>query len=252
MIRNIKTPHLPKGEVRHIILGKKYRNLLENALIQHNMVPIWLNENKFVDERLSGHADLSAAHIGENRIVLSEHLRECEVSDKVNALGYNIEFTANPTYITYPHDAKLNFCIVSDKLIYNPKTAYKDAVDGIRAETRIPVNQGYTKCSVCIVDEQSIITADKMIAEAAQLSGMNVLRIAEPFVALDGFEYGFIGGASFKINADEIAFTGLITDATIRNKIEAFLKSRKIKPVYLTDNKIFDIGSAIPLTEETV
>lgn len=252
MIRNIKTPHLPKGEVRHIILGKKYRNLLENALIQHKLTPIWLDDNMCVDKRLSGHADLSAVHICENNIVLSEYLQECEVSNKVSELGYHTKFVADPADNNYPHDAQLNFCIVNDKLIYNSKTAAESIVGGLEVNTRIPVNQGYTKCSVCVVDEQSIITADKMIAQAAELSGMNVLLINEPFVALDGFEYGFIGGASFKISADEIAFTGQITDSDIRNKIEAFLHSRKIKPIYLTDNKIFDIGSAIPLTEETV
>lgn len=233
------------------MLGKKYRNLLEKALIQHNLLPIWLDDNKFVDKRLSGHADLSAVHICENYIVLSEYLKECEIADKVSELGYRIKFVADPADKNYPHDAKLNFCVVNDKLIYNPKTADENIVDCLSIKTRISVNQGYTNCSVCIVDEQSIITSDKMIAEAAQLSGMNVLLINEPFIALDGFEYGFIGGASFRINADEIAFTGLITDAAIRNKIEAFLESRKIKPIYLTDNKIFDIGSAIPLTEET-
>lgn len=226
--------------------------MLENALIQHKLTPIWLDDNKCVDERLSGHADLSAAHICENSIVLSEYLKECEVSNKVEALGYNIKYTANPMELSYPYDAKLNFCAVNDKLIYNPKTADNSIIDYLSIKTRISVNQGYTKCSVCIVDEQSIITADKMIAEAVQLSGMNVLLINEPFVALAGFEYGFIGGASFKINADEIAFTGQITVAAIRNKIEAFLESRNIKPLYLTDSKIFDIGSAIPLTEETV
>ncbi len=250
MIGNIKMPHLPEREVRHIILGKKYQNALENALIQHNLVPIWLDDNLYVDERLSGHSDLSAVHISENSIVLSEYLKECEVSDKVNALGYNIEYVPNPTDKVYPHDARLNFCIVSDKLIYNPKTADESITEFLNVNTRISVNQGYTKCSVCVVDEQSVITSDKMIAQAAQLTGMNVLLINEPFVALDGFDYGFIGGASFKINADEIAFTGRINDTVIRDRIEEFLSARKIKPIYLTDKEIFDIGSAIPLTEE--
>ncbi len=250
MIRIINMPHLPKREVRHIILGKKYRNSLENALIQHDLIPIWLDDNPCVDERLSGHTDLAAVHIDENSIVLSEYLRECEFTNKVDALGYSIKFVSDAADIDYPYDARLNFCIVNDKLIYNPQTADKCVIEQLNVNTKIPVNQGYTKCSVCVVDEQSIITSDKMIAQAAQQNAMNVLLIDKPFVVLDGFEYGFIGGASFKINADEIAFTGLINDAAIKNRIEEFLSARKIKPIYLTDKEIFDIGSAIPLTEE--
>ena len=71
MFKLIETPHLPKSKVRHIILGEKYRDLLENALTVHNFEPIWLKSNPHVDERLSGHADLSAAHIGKSIIIFA-------------------------------------------------------------------------------------------------------------------------------------------------------------------------------------
>ena len=79
---------------------------------------------------------------------------------------------------------------------------------------------------------------------------MDVLHVSEKITALDGFEHGFIGGASFKISRSKIAFTGVITDNRERSRIEHFLNERGIAPVYLTDVPIFDIGSAIPITEE--
>ncbi len=244
MFKLIETPHLPESKVRHIIIGEKYRYLLKNALITHNLEPIWLKSNPHVDERLSGHADLSAVHIGKS-IILSEYLNSCEQIHKL----INIKYVPDPMQAVYPYDAALNFCIVADKLFYNPKSANAKLVKKCGCKHLIAVKQGYTKCSICVVDENSIITSDKRIAEKAEIFGMNALYLPEQFVKLDGFDHGFIGGASFKIRKSELAFTGAIEDTNIKYKIESFLSERGIKPIYLTDKPIFDIGSAIPLTE---
>lgn len=244
MFKLVETPHLPKSKVQHIIIGEKYRNLLENALFTHNLESIWLKSNPYVDERLSGHADLSAAHLGKS-IILSEFLKPCEQIHNIIAAKY----VPDPQQAVYPYDAGLNICIVGERLFYNPKTANSKLIEKCGCKQLIPVKQGYTKCSICVVDESSIITSDKRIAEAAKNAGMCALYLPEPFVKLDGFDYGFIGGASFKISADELAFTGVIDDTIIKSKIESFLCDRNIKPIYLTGKPIFDIGSAIPLTE---
>ncbi len=244
MYKLIETPHLPKSKVRHIILGEKYRNVLESALFTHDLEPVWLKSNPHVDERLSGHADLSAVQIVKS-VILSEYLNPCEQIHKI----VGVEYVPDPQQAVYPYDAGLNFCIVGDKLFFNPKTANAKLVEKCGCKQFIPVKQGYTKCSICVIDENSIITSDKRIAEAAENAGMDALYLSEPFVKLDGFGYGFIGGAAFKISETDIAFTGKIVDTIVERKIESFLSRRNINPIYLTDSQIFDIGSAIPLTE---
>lgn len=244
MFKLIETPHLPKSKVRHIIIGEKYRKKLKKVLITHYLEPIWLKSNPYVDERLSGHVDLAAVHIGDT-IFISEYCKPCEQIHNLIA----VEYVSDPAQAIYPYDAGLNFCIVGDKLFYNPKTANTSLIENCVDKQLIAIKQGYTKCSICVVNENSIITSDKNIAKAAENAKMDVLYLPEPFVSLDGFNYGFIGGAAFKINANELAFTGIIKDKNIKNLIESFLSERNIKPIYLTSNKIFDIGSAIPLTE---
>ena len=249
MISLIEHPHLPKGKTRDIIIGKKYRNLLENALKERNLAAIWINDNKFVDPRISGHADISVLHAGGNRLFLAAYLNNCEFVDKVRGLGIEPVFVNSP-HGEYPDDCGLNLCIISNTLIYNPKSALHTVIKELHCDRNIIVKQGYTKCSVCIADERSIITQDRSIADAAALNGFDVLYIEQPFVRLDGFENGFVGGASFKTAADEIAFTGIIKSCEIRNRIESFLHNKNIKCTYLTDTEIFDIGGAIPITEE--
>lgn len=60
----------------------------------------------------------------------------------------------------------------------------------------IDVRQGYSKCSIAIVDERSIITSDRGIAKAITRSGHDIdcLLISEGYVKLRGFDHGFIGG----------------------------------------------------------
>ena len=246
MLRFIEKPHLPQGAVRHIIIGEKYQKCLEKSLIEHNLTPIWLKNNDFVDERLSGHCDLMAAHLGGKTVVTSEFLNDSHIFGNLCVEQLTIQ---NPTDKLYPMDAGLNFCIVGDKLEYNPKTACESAVSLLKCE-KIPCKQGYTKCSICVVDENSIITADSKIAQSAAAHGIDALLVDKRLSALDGFDYGFIGGASFKIGKNKLAFTGNINNVTERERIESFLNKRGIEAVYLTSNGLFDIGSAIPLTEE--
>lgn len=247
MMRIIKNPHLPEGDVRCIIIGEKYRKVLENPLKMHNISVICAENNPYVDERLSGHVDLSVVHIGDNRIIAAEYLKDSEFINKIVELSFKSDFVDNPKSREYPHDALLNACILGDKVICNPKTSEPSIC---RDRTVISCNQGYTKCSVIAVDSKSIITSDKLIAKNAAMYGIETLLVNDYFVNLPGFDKGFIGGTAFKISKNKIAFTGTIECIETKNAIESFLNERGIEAVYLTKEKIFDIGSAVPIIEE--
>ncbi|MCF0137485.1 MAG: hypothetical protein HUJ66_03870 [Oscillospiraceae bacterium] len=232
-----------------MIIGKKYRNCLENALNKHNISLICSPDNIYSDERLSGHIDLIMTHMGKNRIYAAEFLHDSELIHKLSDRGFKFEFEfiANPVNKHYPNDAVMNVCIIGDCVICNLKSADKRLIEGRKI---IRCNQGYTKCSVLVVNENSLITSDKMIADKSAHNGLEVLLIDDSFVRLDGFNKGFIGGASFKISKNKIAFTGRISDKNSEMLIERFLIERGISAVYLTDEEIFDIGSAMPIIEE--
>lgn len=246
MIRFVENPHLPQGKVRQLILGQKYKKVLKTALINRNITPMWLNDNEFVDERLSGHCDLTAVHLGKNKLAVQEEaIAYCENINNIELISIKA-----PVSPEYPYDAALNICIVGDKLIFNPKSANDQIISQLGGLKKLCCKQGYTKCSVCVADENSIITSDHRIASIASDAGINTLTVNENITALDGFGHGFIGGASFKISRNELAFTGVINDESERFRIERFLNERGINAVYLTGEPLFDIGSAIPIIEE--
>ena len=133
----------------------------------------------------------------------------------------------------------------------------KDGVrpmDDVADELRADLAQGipFMANHPIPVDGESLITADRGIAAAATKNGLSVLLISEGHVALDGFPYGFIGGAAFKIANDCIAFTGNLNEHPDRGRIVEFLRKCGIRPLYLTDHSAFDIGSAIALWESSV
>ena len=216
-----------------LALGERYVPILGKALEGRGIRCISIPVNPVLDERIASHTDLALLHLGNDRFAAASEI------------GINWDFPVFNKVPTYKNDCALNSCIAGEYWIGCLSTA---AVIP-KEKTIIPVKQRYTRCSVCVVDEHSIITADPGIVRACK-GKLDVLCIEPGHIALPGFDYGFIGGASFKLSKREIAFTGRLDAHPDRERIEAFLRERKIKPVYLTDGVCFDCGSAVPLREE--
>lgn len=241
----LSTPHLPQGRVGCVLIGESYREKLEEPLDILNIQPIWLPDNPKVDPRLRGHADLSVIHMGENRFI-------AQGNNIVNILtnrGFSIRSALSAQSAVYPADCGLNGCIVGNYFIHN--TAYSDSavLQSLGNRKIIRVGQGYAKCSVCVVDRDSMITSDPGIAAAAAAHGIDVLKISQGHIELAGFAYGFIGGSTFKLSAHELAFTGNLEHHPDKAAILDYLSKKGITPIFLTDEPIFDVGSVFPLTE---
>lgn len=249
-VKAVKNPNLPV-KAKTIILGKKYCRLLEKPLKNIGIDPLFVPDNPHVDPRLSGHADLSVLHTGGDRLWLAPHLKESFFASQLYNLGCNLDFAQVKQSAVYPGDAQLNVCICGKYAICNRKILPKDIVEVLTDSgfQFIDCRQGYSKCSVCVVDEGAIITADRGIALAARKSGLEVLSIDAYNIVLDGFPHGFIGGAGFKISDSKLAFTGTLDKHKSQNEIISFLKNRQVEPVFLTERPIFDIGYGIPIIE---
>lgn len=244
-------PNLPLN-CSAVIYGEKYAEILQKPLESLHIEGILLPSNPNIDPRLAGHADLSALHAGGERLFLAPYLRGSAFASQLQACGAELVYAAIRQEREYPHDAQLNLCVSGQHVICNPKTSDTSIVEYLTilaGKKRIPVKQGYSRCAVCVVDAGSIITADRGIAAAATANGLQVLLIQPGHIRLDGFSYGLIGGAAFKLASDQLAFTGSLDRHPDKEAIGAFLTARCIEPVYLTQEPIFDIGSAIPILE---
>ena len=237
-----------------VLYGQKYAEFLEEPLNIRGIRSILVPDNHSVDPRLSGHVDLMVFHAGGERLFLAPQLRDSTLARELEQAGAILSFPSQVQGKNYPEDALMNICSVGDSAILNPRSAAKEIVDFLTNDSErvlIQCKQGYSRCAICPVDESALITADRGAAKAAERAGLSVLLISNGSIRLEGFPYGFIGGASFKISEHELAFTGTLDGHPDRDRILSFLLERHINPVYLTENSIFDIGSAIPLFENT-
>ena len=220
---------------RVFAIGEKYRERLEKPLAALGVCAYWLPDNPNVDARLSGHADLMLLDLGGGRVLT--------YLDSLPDIGLEVVKVEGQGR-AYPDDARLCACVVGRFCIHDLRIS-DPHITGFEL---IQVRQGYARCSTCVVDESSIITSDAGIAKAAARHGIDVLGIRPGYIELEGFDTGFIGGASFKLSPEHLAFTGRLDAHPDRARIEDFLRERGVEPVYLTDMPAFDIGSAVPLT----
>jgi hypothetical protein len=244
----LKNPNLPYNRVICAITGAKY-SYLDEYFLKLGTAIIHVPDNVDVNPDLSGHADLSVFHTGGNSIFISQSIKAFK--PVLEYYGFDVLLSAKPCSDIYPNDAGLNACLLDNRLFHNKKCSDKTLTD-FAAKNKlkyINVSQGYTKCSVCVVDAEHIITEDKSIHKAAESCGIESLLISSGYIKLDGFAYGFVGGASGKLSKNILAFTGTLKHHPDENKILDYLKLCGVEPFYLTDMPCFDIGSIIPVKE---
>ena len=249
-MRFVREPNLPE-DAASLIIGEEYTKNLQKGIEKHGVSCFSVPKNPELGLPLRSHADLSVMHLGGNRLLLAGYLRNSDFATELEGKGAELSSLPEPQKAVYPGDAGLNLCLAGDHMIANPKTAAPKALQAASAGRKLlPTRQGYARCSVCVLNRSSLITADMQIAAAAKQAGMDVLLITPGFINLPGYAYGFLGGAAFKLSARKLAFTGHLESHPDRDAILRFLESRGLEPVFLSNEPIFDIGSAVPVFEK--
>lgn len=148
----------------------------------------------------------------------------------------------------YPADCLYNACSTGRFFIHNLDITEPLLLQRAKELdlTLVHVKQGYSKCSIAVIDENSIITYDKGIAKACREAGMDVLEIESGFVELPGYNTGFFGGASGLLGGtSKILFiNGGLESHPSAEKIKEFAKAHDVSIVD-TSGPLRDIGSII-------
>lgn len=194
-------------------------------------------------EAICGHADISVCKISDNRIIVCPSLYEYyknELPD-INVMSGSFE-----PLQSYPDDVYYNAACCGDVAIHNFKFTDKITLAVIEQKflKRINVGQGYSKCSVCFVNPNAIITDDDGIAKNAANNNIDVLKISKGKVFLKGMDYGFFGGATGTYK-DKIFLNGSVDTLDESKEIKSYLKKHSVELIELKTGTIEDIGSII-------
>ncbi len=146
----------------------------------------------------------------------------------------------------YPFDVCYNVAVVGNYAVHNFNYTDKQFLKHC-AFKHIDVKQGYSKCSLCVVSSNAVITADEGIAKTLENFGIEVLKVSAGNVKLEPYEYGFIGGASGLIDKNKLAFCGDVSLHPDYKKIKDFCLKHGVEIIGLTSGQLVDVGTIILL-----
>ncbi|HHU84086.1 MAG TPA: hypothetical protein GXZ23_02800 [Clostridiales bacterium] len=229
MEQYVKQPNIPQESCKQIFVGRLGEDA-KHLLNHYNISIIDVAPNQDLPENISTHADLNLLYLGNGKIIKAEN----------GQLG-----------LSYPDDAKFNVAIVGKYCFCNTKTVQADLLQMLREYYEIVnINQGYSKCNMAILNENSIITEDWGIYEKAKTIGFDVLKLEPGHVKLNGYKYGFIGGAGGLISYNKYFFNGDIDLHPQGYIIRNFFDKHNIQIIGIKNKQLEDFGSIIQFIEE--
>lgn len=239
-MRYVKDPNLPTGRVSSVIIDKNAEKAIK-ALENNNIKCIKTTLINSVLPPIRTHADVQVLHIGENKLLCCKEAYEYY---KETMPDFDIISLKKELGEDYPNDCALNCAIIGNKAVCKV-----NSLDGYNCEILF-VNQGYAKCSTCIIDKNAVLTSDKSIEKICKANSLDTLYIDSKGIILDGYDYGFIGGACGKLSKDVLAICGNIDSLSMASEIKSFCRNYNIYTESLCDGPVCDIGSILPITEE--
>ncbi|MEG3030084.1 MAG: hypothetical protein RR827_06755 [Oscillospiraceae bacterium] len=194
-----------------------------------------------VSPQIATHADVLYLKIDDKNILISSC--QCENIPILQGKGLCVN-AIDSLKPGYQSECGLNVIKIQNTLIYNPKTAIKcDLFNNVTH--KIPIKQGYTKCSTIVIDEKAYITEDKGVYNSMVKNGKDCLLLSKGSVRLDGYEYGFIGGAGIMLENRVLFFCGDVMQHPQKDNILQFLNKYDVAFHYIKNKPMVDVGGAI-------
>ena len=227
-----------------LIIDERIRTIEKEKLKELGYMLIEIKQSEAVYPEISSHVDIFTCKIGEKLIVEPTQYKIIK-----SQFDDNIEQGNECVQSKYPLDIKYNVCIIGKKAIHNFE--YTDSK--IKQELinkgyeLINTSQGYTNCSIAVIDENSAIVTDKGLYKILEKYNIDVLYLEyEPDIKLlNGCEYsnkkGFIGGAISRID-DNIIIFGDLNRIDENNTIRNFITEKNLNIIEFKGLQVIDYG----------
>ena len=226
--------------MKRILVGQNISSKCKKSLVDLGYNIVELPAFSRLSKGVSTHADMLLFKGKNGLFVHADYYKENRAL--FDSLGVEIITTDEHIEGDYPHDILFN-AIVSGEVLFS-NTEYTSRL--IRNETgvHVRVKQGYTACSTCRVTENAFITSDKGLYDSYRQNGLDVLLIEKGHIRLPFYDYGFIGGASVRLD-EYLGFFGKIEAHPSFCEMVEFARKYNVKIKSLSDEALVDIGGAI-------
>lgn len=234
-----------------LIIDERMRLTEKDKLKKLGYDLIEIKQSKQVYQEISSHVDIFICKVGEKIIVEPTQYDyiKAQVQDK-----QIIEQGNETVESKYPLDIKYNVCTIGNKAVHNFEYTDSKIKEQLQQQgyELIDTTQGYTNCSIAVIDDNSAIVTDKGLYKILQKHNIDVLYLQyEPEIKLlNGNEYsnkkGFIGGVISRI-ANQIVVTGDLDKVDPSGFIRKFVLSKGLGIIEFKGLDVIDYGGIIEL-----
>ena len=189
-----------------------------------------------------GHPDLLCFYDGAVLYTFKEYY------DENRSLFENLPCKVRPLDIragAYPRDLPFDQLLFCNAMIGREEFVPPELKEGRRM---LSVKQGYAKCSALVFDGH-MITADRGIAASGRILGGKVLEIEAGGIALEGYNTGFIGGASGVVGKN-VLFFGSLSCHPQGKEIKAFVSLAGYEAEQLSEGPLVDHGGLLVIPQQ--
>lgn len=231
-----------------VIVDGRIDEEIYNNLKKLNLKIIKTIKCEEVDESISYHPDIVIHTINHNTLIIAPNVFDY-YADKLDGMGMNLIKGEKFLDRKYPDDIAYNIGRLSGVAIHNFKYTDEKLKYYLKKENLklINVSQGYTKCSLAILDEYTGITSDYPMYKILTSLGFKILLIESGHILLKGQSYGFIGGSSGSLSKNKFVLSGSLEEHPNKEDILKFIDKNNKEAIFLSRKKIVDIGTLISL-----
>ena len=231
--------------MKYLMIDERMRSIEKEKLKELGYELIEIKESEEVYTEISSHVDIFACKTGEKVVVdPTQYIYMPELP--------NIEQGIDNVEAEYPFDIKYNVCTIGKYAIHNFKYTDKRVQQELikSGYELIQTTQGYTNCSIAVIDDNSAIVTDKGLCKILESLNINVLFLDyEPNIKLlNKYGYssknGFIGGAISRIG-DSVIIFGDLNKIDNNNAIRNFITDRELKIIDFENLEVIDYGGTV-------
>ena len=237
--------------MNYLIIDERMRKVEKETLKGLGYELIEIKQSKNVYPEISSHVDIFTCKVGKKLIIESSQYKilKSQISSEYNLVQGEEQISTK-----YPDDIKYNVCTIGKKAIHNFQ--YTDPF--VKQELinqgyeLINTTQGYTNCSIAVIDENSAIVTDKGLYKILQKHNIDVLYLEyQPEIKLlndkaYSRKKGFIGGAIARIRNNIVVF-GDLNKIDLSGLIRKFISGKGLRVIEFKGLDVIDYGGIIEL-----
>lgn len=236
--------------MKKIIIDKRMRQIEKEKIKELGYELIEINKSNKVYEEISSHVDIFVCKTEKNIIIEPSQFNN--IKDKLQDKNEQLIKGNDEIERKYPYDIKYNVCTIGKKAFHNFEYTDSKLKEELikQGYELINTTQGYTNCSIAVIDDNSAIVTDKGLFKILKKHNIDVLYLEyEPDIKLlNTEEYsnrnGFIGGAISRLG-DKIIIFGDLSKIDINEEIKEFINKKGLQIIDFKGIDVIDYGGIV-------